>query len=222
MTARLLIAVRSVHLVARGMTVLLVCSQVLVAQWINLADQTSSRLIAAPAVGSADLQEKDYAWGDVDLDGDIDLVCVRKASWTTTGRFTNVLFLNELGVLTDRTTPFASASTVSGSSGFLDLTNSWNDVLIADVDEDIPGCARRMHIYRNLGNSPTVTLMEEQLGGRVAGISTGQLAGTHDMAVFDIDGDGWKDVVVGRCTGTEVYINQPPVGVIFHPGPSPS
>ena len=34
--------------------------------------------------------------------------------------------------------------------------------------------------------------------------------GVHDIAVFDIDGDGWKDMVVGRCDTTEVYINVPP------------
>ena len=35
------------------------------------------------------------------------------------------------------------------------------------------------------------------------------------MAVFDINGDGWKDMVVGRCSGTEVYMNVPPTGLGF-------
>ena len=48
------------------------------AQWVTFTNQTASRLSAAPANGSADTEEKDYAWGDVDKDGDTDLVSVRK------------------------------------------------------------------------------------------------------------------------------------------------
>jgi hypothetical protein len=28
----------------------------------------------------------------------------------------------------------------------------------------------------------------------------------HDVAIFDIDGDGLKDLFIGRCTGTEVWM----------------
>ena len=42
-------------------------------------------------------------WGDLDKDGDEDLVIVRKQPWTTSGRKRNVLLMNEKGVLTDRT-----------------------------------------------------------------------------------------------------------------------
>ncbi len=117
-----------------------------------------------------------------------------------------------------------------GDDGFgsnslvIDLDNDgWNDVLIADVDVDVPGCARRLHIYRNLGGTPGgVPTIEEQSSGSqcpnffgnspnciVAGIPSDKLEGTHDMAVFDINGDGWNDLVVGRCSGTEVYTQIP-------------
>ena len=43
----------------------------------------------------------------------------------------------------------------------------------------------------------------------VAGIPADKLVGTHDMAVFDINGDGWKDMVVGRCSGTEIFTQVP-------------
>ena len=46
------------------------------AQWVSFSDQTSTRLVADPGVGSADPEEKDYAWGDVDQDGDTDLLVV--------------------------------------------------------------------------------------------------------------------------------------------------
>jgi hypothetical protein len=88
-----------------------------------------------------------------------------------------------------------------------DLNNDkFNDVLITDVHVDIGGCTRRMHIYRNLGNVPNVTLQEAQ----PLIIPANQTTGTHDVAVFNIDGDGWKDLVIGRCAGTSVWMNVPP------------
>src|SRR6185503_14022584 len=32
--------------------------------------------------------------------------------------------------------------------------NGWNDVIITDVDGDVPGCSRRLHIYHNTGSVP--------------------------------------------------------------------
>jgi len=444
------------------------------AQWVTFQDQTSTRLVASAALGSADPQEKDYAWADFDQDGDIDLVVVRKSPFTTGGHFPNVLLMNENGVLTDRTSTLASASTVPGSQGMLDATNDrdvvcadvngdgwidlvtattltasqpqyirvprvylnqgsvlgvwqgflyddalrisdtpWNgehrfcsvaagdvdgdgdidiyfgdyqqggtraadiddrllinngsgyftdessarmtfqmlessfgmkvamvdmnndgrldilkddalnapqqvsisynnpasvgtfniyqqaygnapyhfavgdlnndglmdmcfsddaqdryklgtgiaggqltfgpdvafsyagggsddgfsgnsliidldndgfrDAIICDVDVDIAGCGRRCHIFRNLGNVPNVTMQEEIVGGAIGGIPLANLVGSFDAAVFDINGDGWNDMVLGRCTGTQVWINQPPVGLGFgYPGGQPS
>jgi hypothetical protein len=113
-----------------------------------------------------------------------------------------------------------------GSNNYVaDLNrDGWNDVLITDVDIDVAGCDRRMHIYRNQGGSPgDHVVLEEQTTGsgcetsngnppscRVATIPVNRLEGVHDVAIFDIDGDDWPDMVVGRCDTTAVYINQPP------------
>ncbi len=124
----------------------------------------------------------------------------------------------------------ASDSEFGSNSVIADLNNdTWNDVLIADVDVDISGCSNRLHIYRNLGGTPgsNITLQEQTSGSGcessagnpasciVASIPSNKLKGVHDMAVFDLNDDGWLDMVVGRCETTEVYINQPPVGLSF-------
>ncbi|MEE9131269.1 MAG: VCBS repeat-containing protein [Phycisphaerales bacterium] len=110
--------------------------------WPTFTDETATRLIADRSVGVNDHEEKDYAWGDVDQDGDIDLVCVRKEPWNTPGRFRNVLFMNEGvaeghsidGVLVDRTAKYATDST-DGGEGLLDLTAD-RDVALVDVNRD--------------------------------------------------------------------------------------
>ncbi len=87
--------------------------------------------------------------------------------------------------------------------------------------DDLGGCTDRLHIYRNRGGDP-VSLQEQTSGSQcqnffgnpfsciVANIPSNLLKGMHDMAVFDIDGDGWKDMVLGRCVGTNVFMNVPP------------
>jgi hypothetical protein len=421
----------------------------------NFTNQTTERLTCDPALGINDVEEKDYAWGDLDLDGDIDLVCVRKEPFTSTGRNINVLFMNEGGTLVDRTAQYATATDVAGDNGFLTPTNDrdvvlhdlngdgwldmvtvttltdnttkalshprvyvnlgeidgiWQgfrfendripqmhdtagprfcslaigdltgdghpdlyfgdydsggtqifdfnnrllvndgngffadessqrmdsemlasafgaaseiadmngdgvldvvkqtslnapqhvaitynnpnnegvfsgydiidelapyfvtagdlngdgrmdlvvvddgsdhyylntgnggdgfanfdsitlensdgfggnaiirdlnndghqDVIVTDVDVDISGCSRATHIYRNLGDVPNITLSEQSVG-----ISNAELQGVHDVAVFDINGDGWLDMVMGRCDSTEIWIQESPSGVVF-------
>jgi len=106
--------------------------------------------------------------------------------------------------------PIFNDKDFSGDDGFgsqsivIDLNNDgWRDVIISDVDVDTPGCGRYAHVYQNMGNAPNVTLTESIPGG----MSTTTLRGTYHTAVFDINGDGWKDIVLGRCNSTEVWIN---------------
>lgn len=96
-----------------------------------------------------------------------------------------------------------------------DLNNDgFGDVLIADMDVDTTGCSRRTHVYHNLGNLPTPTLKEEaQLSGATSGwkgavgLMTSDLQGVYNTAVFDVDGDGDQDLILGRCAGTSVWMN---------------
>jgi len=149
--------------------------------------------------------------GDLNNDGKLDFVLGDDGSDRYLLNTSNSV--NGTATFQSKTFSFLSGGDdgFGNNSRIVDLNNDgWNDVLIADVDVDIGGCGRRLHLYRNLGNAPSVTLQDQ---GTV-GIPSNLLQGTHDVAVFDVNGDGWNDMVIGRCAGLSVWINQPPVGLV--------
>ncbi|MFB3112539.1 MAG: hypothetical protein ACE10G_10945, partial [Gemmatimonadales bacterium] len=107
----------------------------LLAQWVEFEDQTAERSDAAEELFANDPEEKDYAWGDLDNDGDLDLAIARKQPFTTPGKRVNVLMMNQGGVLTDRTADFAVDTDIPGDQGFLTPTND-RDVTMVDVNQD--------------------------------------------------------------------------------------
>ena len=72
---------------------------------------------------------------------------------------------------------------------------------------------RRLHVYHNLANTPSVTLREEvqQSSGSgwkgLVGMTNNDLVGTYHAAAFDIDRDGDNDLVLGRTCSTSVWAN---------------
>jgi len=103
-------------------------------QWVSFTKDTS-RLAGGPGSVSNNGTEVDFCWGDIDNDGDVDVVAVRKEDFTSPGRRTNQLLLNEGGILVDRTSTLATASDVPGDNGFLTPTND-RDAVLADFDGD--------------------------------------------------------------------------------------
>lgn len=190
--------------------------------WVEFNDETATRLIADSAVGANDTQEKDYAWGDLDKDGDIDLVCVRKQPFTTPGRRTNLLLMNEgiadgqpiNGVLVDRTAEFASDAD-DGGMGFLDETND-RDVVVVDVDNDtwldivtvatlsdgLPKTISHPRVYMNQGEVGGVWQGFRYEEARIPQLLTipGGLAVAPrlcSIAAGDVTGDGYADLYIG-------------------------
>ena len=95
------------------------------------------------------------------------------------------------------------------------------DVIITDVDADLgPFCpqttgaahSRRTHIYRNIYSGSPSGILDETTP---LIIPAAELDWWTDVAVFDINGDTWPDLVSGTCTGLAVYINVPPMYITF-------
>ena len=185
--------------------------------WIDFANETATRMNpgipTGDTFGKDDIEEKDYAWADVDQDGDIDLVVVRKQIGSNGGRKRNVLFMNEGGVLVDRTNAYASDAD-DGGQGFLDLTAD-RDVALVDLDGDgwldmvttvtygvgLPKTLSHPRVYRNLGNDGS----GNWLGFRYeeARIPAFPIAPNSPTVAFgDVTDDGAPDLYVGDYLNT--------------------
>lgn len=178
--------------------------------WINYFDDTADRVVCESSLFGTDDQEKDYAWGDLDRDGDIDLIIVRKEPFTSSGRFRNVLLLNENGVLVDRTDEYAVAADVAGDEGFLTPTND-RDVILVDVNNDdwldIVTCTTLMdgapkhishpRVYMNLGEDNGFWQGLRYEEARIPRMHESASPRFCSVAAGDIDGDGDEDLYFG-------------------------
>ncbi len=168
--------------------------------WIEYVDETAARLVADPGVGAVDAEEKDVISGDVDNDGDLDLLIARKRPFSTMGGRRNVLFMNENGVMTDRTSTLAP--------DMLDLTDD-RDIILTDVDGDgwldavtVTTFSNQPRVYMNLGND---------IGGNWLGFDwnpTDNRLPTFSpgpkfcsVGFGDVTGNGEAELVFNDCDG---------------------
>jgi len=205
------------------------------AQWIEFTEETVSRLSGPAATLLNDVEEKDYAWGDIDKDGDIDLVVVRKQPFTSAGKKTNVLLLNESGVLTDFTAALAVSSSVPGDNGFMTATND-RDVKLVDVDGDtwldvVTAVTISDGDPKHIGHPRIYINQGEDGGGNWLGIRyedawiptllsyTGQSGFNPrfcSIAVGDVSGDQRPDLWFGDYDSSGAGGNEQPPGADFN------
>ena len=160
-------------------------------QWVDFVDERS-RL----QFNTNDDQEKDLIVGDIDNDGDEDIVVVRKMPFSVDGPRPNVLLMNENGNLVDRTADFIPTfiSDIDNARDvhLFDANNDgWLDMGVANTFGSLP------RLYMNLGNDSSGAWLGYEDQGSNGEWYSPQLPITPQacgMAVGDVDGDGLVDL----------------------------
>ena len=118
------------------------------AQWVEFTDESDTRIVVTNINDNAnsgvqDDMEKDLLVGDFNNDSFTDLIVVRKVPFSTPGKKTDLLFLNENGVLVDRTDVYApeflSDNTDSRDVISVDAnSDGWLDLFVVNTFQDQP------------------------------------------------------------------------------------
>ena len=159
--------------------------------WVDFADDRS-RL----QFNTNDNQEKDMVVGDVDNDGDDDIVVVRKRPFSVDGERINLLLMNENGNLVDRASDFAPTF-ISNPDNARDVqlfdanNNGWLDIIIANTFGSLP----RLYINRGEDSNGDWLGFEDQgSNGEWFAPQFPTFPQACGVGVGDVDGDGFMDL----------------------------
>lgn len=173
----------------------------------TFTNETATRLSATAATGASDTTEKNYGVGDLDNDGDLDVVVGRRlrlsppASEGSAAAAPDVLFMNINGVLTESTAALAPELLVSKAS---------RDVLVRDLNND--GLLDVM-VAEGAALPPTLLINQGFSGSTWLGLAlapAGILPASFDIDAWTIsagdlvnDEDPYPDVFIGCRTGND-------------------
>ncbi|MEM7166676.1 MAG: FG-GAP-like repeat-containing protein [Planctomycetota bacterium] len=110
--------------------------------------------------------------------------------------------------------PVTTSPLTTGFGGNVHLADldadGYQDVTIVGNDSDVPNCTRETAYLRSNGVTPNPTLADPYTV-----LEPIHQQGVHDACIADFNGDGALDILVGHCTGTDLWFQVPPTPPIL-------
>ncbi len=174
---------------------LLVSSATAQSRWVDWTEETSSRLVLT-TVSLTDPHEKDLSTADLDRDGDLDVVVVRKRPFSTAGGRPNVLLVNEGGRLVDRTATLAPDLMIPDDTRdclpFDCDGDGWLDLVTATTFTQSPRLFRNLGadesgVWRGFAEDPSWNLTPFTIGPKFCAVSAGDVENDGDLDLYFSD-----------------------------------
>lgn len=172
--------------------------------WVDFKDDTTNVLM----FNTGDRDEKDIAAGDVDQDGDFDILIARKAAYGREGARTNVLLINDGERLFDRTAEhipgFLTPDDASDIALFDANNDGWLDIIVVTTSGEQP----RLFINKAKGPDPESDDQDKEIWlgfeEKKRWFSPAFEPGPKFRAVAagDVTGDGYNDLFFVDCNNS--------------------
>ena len=178
--------------------------------WIDFSDQRSLMNF-----DTNDDQEKDIIAGDVDNDGDDDIVVVRKVPFSVPGSRANLLLMNEGGTLVDRTDDFIK--NFVGDDRDVQLFDSNNDGWLDIITVTTFGDNPRLFLNNGENGSGDWLGYTEKMnwfspifnpGPKFCGVGIGDVNGDDLVDLFFVDYDNGLENRLLINNGDDTYTDE--------------